>query len=69
MENNTSAFELGNSAGELIVFGLFGLLIFVPLFFYFFKSKDREVKIFTQDMFILFAGLRVCLKIFLGSRV
>lgn len=57
LENNNLGFNLGNSAGELIVFGIFGLLIFVPLFYYFYKSKDREVKIVTQDMFILFAGL------------
>ena len=48
---------LGGTFGELVVFGLFGLLLFVPLGWYFYKSKNRNLKIVSQDLFILFTGM------------
>ena len=48
---------LGSTAGELVAFGLFGALLFIPLFYFYYKSDSRNLKVFSQDLFILFCGL------------
>jgi hypothetical protein len=48
---------LGGTAGELVVFGLFGLLLFVPLGWYFYKERNKDLKIVSQDLLILFGGI------------
>ncbi len=48
---------LGSTAGELIAFAIFGALLFIPLFYFYYKSKSADLKIVSQDLFILFVGL------------
>lgn len=48
---------LGGTAGELVVFGLFGLLLLVPLGWYFYKERNKDLKIVSQDLLILFGGM------------
>jgi hypothetical protein len=48
---------LGGTSGELVIFALFGLLLFVPLGWYFYKEKNKDLKIVSQDLLILFGGM------------
>lgn len=47
----------GKTLGELLIFGLLGLIIFIPLFYYYFRSGHRELKILSQDLFMLFVAM------------
>lgn len=47
----------GGEAGEMMVFGLFGLILFIPLFISYFRASNRHIKVATQDLLILFAGI------------
>lgn len=55
----TNNFEIGvgGTSGEILVFGAFGLFIFVPLFFFYIRSKERDMKIMSQDLFMLFVAM------------
>lgn len=44
----------GKTLGELLVFAVLGLIVFIPLFYFFFRSQHRSLKIMTQDLFMLF---------------
>lgn len=44
----------GKTLGELLAFALMGLIIFTPLFYFFFRSEHRNLKIMSQDLFMLF---------------
>lgn len=48
---------IGGSAGEIIVFGFFGIILFIPLFLSYFKTANKHLKIASQDLFILFSGI------------
>ena len=48
---------LGSSTGELIAFGIFGALLFIPLFILYYKSNNKNLKVLSQDLFIMFCGL------------
>lgn len=47
----------GKTLGELVVFGLLGLMVFTPLFYFYIRSRHRELKIMTQDLFMLFVAM------------
>lgn len=44
----------GKTLGELLVFGMLGLIVFTPLFYFYFKSSHPALKIMSQDLFMLF---------------
>ncbi len=48
---------LGGTAGELVVFTLFGMLLFIPLGWFFYKEKNQGLKIVSQDQLVLFFGM------------
>lgn len=47
----------GKTLGELLVFGLLGFIIFTPLFYFYLRSANRELKIMSQDLFMLFMAM------------
>lgn len=47
----------GGEAGEMIVFGFFGLILFIPLFISYFRTTNKHIKVATQDLLVLFAGI------------
>jgi hypothetical protein len=49
----------GKTLGELLTFALMGFIIFIPLFYFFFVSKHRNLKIMTQDLFMLFVMMLI----------
>lgn len=55
----TKNFEIGagSTSGEILVFGAFGLSIFIPLFYFYYHSKNRDLKIMSQDLFMLFIAM------------
>lgn len=55
----TNNFEIGagGTSGEILVFGAFGLLIFIPLFYFYYRSMNRDLKIMSQDLFMLFTAM------------
>lgn len=47
----------GGEAGEMMVFGFFGLILFIPLFISYFRTTNKHIKVATQDLLVLFAGI------------
>lgn len=47
----------GKTVGELLVFAALGFIVFIPLFYYYFRSNHRDLKIMSQDLFMLFAAM------------
>lgn len=47
----------GKTIGELFVFAVLGFMVFIPLFYYYFRSNHRGIKIMSQDLFILFVAM------------
>lgn len=47
----------GKTLGELLVFGMLGLMVFLPLFYFYFRSSHCELKIMSQDLFMLFVAM------------
>lgn len=49
--------EIAKESAEMSSFVLFGIVLFTPILLLYVKAKNRSLKVFTQDLLILFGGL------------